>query len=297
MTSTAAASGKNGVRLSVSIVTFEQEDYVHQALESVLAQRTDFPFELVVGDDASSDGTRPILRDIAARHPRRVRLLLHERNLGDRGLSNFMSTVDACRGEYIAFLDGDDHWTDPHKLQRQVDFLDAHPDCVLCAHRVVHLRENGVRELSIRPFFHDAREGTVHDVGELMIENFAPKISTVVRRRAVHELPDWYRDTRVASADWLFNVLAGRLGRIGYLADVMAVHRKHVDNLTAHYGVRRMLSDKLDVLDTLEPLFPAHASALEDARRRLRRKLLLARFGPGAYALARRWNTSPRPRP
>lgn len=295
MTANPNARGQDGVKLSVSIVTFQQADYVRQALESVLVQRTDFPFELVVGDDASTDDTRKILRYIAARHPHRVRLLLHESNFGDRGLSNFMSTVDASRGEYIAFLDGDDYWTDPYKLQRQVDFLDTHPECAMSAHRVVHLWDDGSQEFSIRPFDHGARGGTVHDVGELMIENFAPKISTVVRRRVARELPDWYRCTRVASADWLFNVLTGRAGKIGYFADVMALHRKRVDNLTAFYGARRMLSDKLGALDTIKPLFPEHARALEEAGKRLRWKLLLARLSPRAYGLARRWNAPPRP--
>jgi len=296
MISVPPTGAQNDVRLSVSIVTFQQADYVSQAIESVLAQRTDFPVEVVVGDDASTDGTREVLRAIAARHPHRVRLLLHERNLGDRGLSNFMSTVDASRGEYIAFLDGDDYWTDPHKLQRQVDFLDAHPECALCAHRVIHLRDDGLRERSIRPYFHGAPAGTVHDVGELMVANFAPKISTVVRRRAFLELPDWYRSTRVASADWLFNVLMGRAGRIGYFADIMAVHRVHADNLSTFYGVQRMLSDKLDALETLRPLFPDHAASLDEAGKRLRWKLRLARLGPRAYALARRWNVPSRPK-
>ena len=295
MSADAPTSRRDAPRLSVSIVTYEQADYVRQALDSVLAQRTGFTTEIVVGDDGSRDGTGDILREIAGRHPERVRLLLHERNLGDRGLSNFMSTVDACRGEYVAFLDGDDYWTDPDKLQRQVDFLDAHPECVLCAHRVVQLWDDGSRDLSIRPYYHH-RDGTVHDVGELMVENFAPKISTVVRREAASELPHWYRTTRVASADWLFNVLAGRLGRIGYLADALAVHRKGADNLTALYGAERTLSDKLDALETLRPLFPDHARSLDDAARRMRWKRRLARLGPRAYGLARPWNSSPRPR-
>lgn len=296
MTGSAPPSKGDGVRLSVSIVTYQQADYVRQALDSVLLQRTDFPIEIVVGDDASTDGTREVLRDIAAEHPHRVRLLLHERNLGDRGLSNFMSTVEASRGEYIAFLDGDDYWTDPYKLQRQVDFLDAHPECALCAHRVVHLWDDGSTELSIRPFFHDAQEASVHDVGELMVENFAPKISTVVRQRTVSELPDWYRHTRIASADWLFNVLAGRLGRIGYFSETMAMHRKRADNLTAFYGAQRMLSDKLAALEQLRPLFPDHSIPLQEAGKRLRWKRRFARLGPRAYGLVRRLNVPPRPR-
>ena len=274
------------MKLSVSIVTFQERDYVRQALESVLAQRTDFAFEIVVGDDASSDGTGEVLREIAAREPGRVRLILHERNLGDFGLSNFMSTVDACRGEYVAFLDGDDYWTDPDKLQRQVDFLDAHPGCALCAHRVVHVGDDGTRELSVMP-----RGGAgVHGVDRLLLENFAPKVSTVARRSAIAGVPEWFRTTNVASADWLFNVLLGRSGEIGYLQEAMAVHRDRVGNLTSFYGTRRRLTDKLGALDTLKPYFPRHRRAFADAARKLRWQLRVARLGPRTYALARRWN-------
>ena len=110
------------MKLSVSIVTYQQEAFIRQALSSVLAQQTDFPFEVIVGDDASRDGTRDILREMQAQAPDKVRLLLADKNYGDSGLSNFMATVDASQCDYIAFLDGDDYWTTPHKLQRQVDF-------------------------------------------------------------------------------------------------------------------------------------------------------------------------------
>ena len=200
-----------------------------------------------------------------------------------------MSTVDACRGEYIAFLDGDDYWCDPHKLQRQVDFLDAHPDCALCAHRVEYLEDDGTRELSPRP-----RGGAgTHDVGALLRANFAHKISTVARRDAVRALPDWYRTTRVASADWLFNVLLGSGGGIGYLDEVMAVHRHRSGNLTALYGARRLLGDKLAALDVLEPYLPEHRRALARARRELRWKLRIVRLGPTAHRIVRRWYLRP----
>ena len=267
-------------------MTFQQARFVRQTLESVLGQRTDFAFEVIVGDDASTDGTREILEEIAAEHPDRVRLLLHQRNFGDCGLSNFMSTVEASRGAYLAFLDGDDYWTDPDKLQRQVDFLDAHPECALCAHRIEHLSDDGFRELSVRP----PGGSGVHDVGWLIGDNFAHKISTVARREAVASVPEWYRTTRIASADWLFNVLLARTGRIGYLDEPMALHRKRVDNLSAFYGTRRLLSDKLDALETLRPYFPDQHRVLARAEQRVRLKLRLAQLGPHVYRLVQRWS-------
>jgi glycosyltransferase involved in cell wall biosynthesis len=272
------------MKLTVSIITYQQVGYIRQALDSVLRQRTAFPFEIVVSDDGSTDGTRAVLAEIAARHPGRIRLLLPEKNYGDRGLSNMLASIDAARGEYIAMLDGDDYWTDPDKLQRQVDFLDAHPECAICAHRVEHLSDDAHRQLSTPP----AGGGGVHDVGKLLVENFAPRISTMVRRSAVDALPEWYRTTRVVSADWLFNVLTGRTGKVGFIDEVMAVHRKHSGSVSAVAGARRMLADKLAVLAALRPYFPEHERELTRSARRLRWKLRVARLGPGPYLFFQR---------
>lgn len=272
------------MKLCVSVVTFQEVDYIRQTLESVLRQKTNFPFEVVVGDDASTDGTQAVLEDIRAQWPNQVRLLLHDKNYGDYGLSNFMSTVDACRGEYVAFLDGDDFWTATDKLQRQVDFLDAHPECSICGHRIEHVSDNGYREPSRRP----ARGNRVYDIDELLIDNFVHKISTVARRNAIAALPDWYRTTGIASGDWVFNVLIGRTGRVGYVDEVMAVHRLRSGGLTMDYGMPRMLADRLKAFEALRPYFPQNKMALVRAERRVRWKLRIARLGPGVYEFARR---------
>ncbi|MGI9296254.1 MAG: glycosyltransferase family 2 protein, partial [Pseudomonadales bacterium] len=276
--------GGSGLKLSVSVVAFQQVDYIRQALESVLAQKTEFPFEVIVGDDASTDGTRDVLEDIRSQWPDQVQLLLHDHNLGDDGLSNFMATVDACRGEYIAFLDGDDFWSAADKLQRQIDFLDAHPECAICGHRIEHVSDNGHRELSRRP----ARGSRTYDIGELLIDNFAHKISTVARRSAIAALPDWYRTNDIASGDWVFNVLVGRTGQVGFVDDVMAIHRLRAGNLTLGYGMPRMLADRLKAFETLRPYFPNHKSALAKGERRVRWKMRISRLGLGPYELARR---------
>ena len=271
------------MKLSVSIVTYQEVDYIRQTLESVLQQKTNFPFEVVVGDDASTDGTREILEEIRAQWPDQVRLLLPEKNYGDYGLSNFMATVDACRGDYVAFLDGDDFWTSSDKLQRQVDFLDAHPECAICGHRINHVTDAGDHERSRRP----ARGGQVCAIDELLLDNFVHKISTVARHSAIATLPNWYRTTRIASADWVFNVLVGRNGRVGFIDEAMAVHRLRQGNLSQQYGMPRMLADRLKAFDQLTPYFPGHSKTLRLAQRRVRWKLRIARLGPRPYEFAR----------
>ncbi len=120
-------------KLSVIFITYNHKDYVEKALGSVLAQETDFPFEVVVGDDCSTDGTSDILRRIAEEDPR-VRLFVREQNTGGRPTLNVYETTQRCTGEYLAYLEGDDRWTDTHKLQKQVDFLESHKEYIGVTH-------------------------------------------------------------------------------------------------------------------------------------------------------------------
>lgn len=119
---------------SVWIVTYQQADHIARALTSVLSQKTDFPFEVCVGEDGSEDGTRSICEDYARQYPERIRLFLRNRENPERKkynavlMHNFIETIKACRGKYIAFIEGDDYWTDPLKLQKQVSFLESHKD-------------------------------------------------------------------------------------------------------------------------------------------------------------------------
>ena len=136
-----AIPGPADVKVSVAMITYNHERFIAQSIEGVLMQQTDFAVELVIGEDCSTDGTRAIVRRYGERHPERIRLLLPERNLGAD--ANLAAVLKACRGQYVALLEGDDYWTDPTKLQKQVDFLEEHPDYVLCHHDAVIVDENG----------------------------------------------------------------------------------------------------------------------------------------------------------
>ena len=114
------------MKLSVGILTYNQARYVRQCVDSVLTQEVNFDYEIIVGDDASTDGTQEILQEYAARYPQKFVLLLGEKNAGIS--VNYQKVLEACKGKYIALCEGDDYWTDAHKLQKQVDFLETHPD-------------------------------------------------------------------------------------------------------------------------------------------------------------------------
>jgi glycosyltransferase involved in cell wall biosynthesis len=117
-------------KVSVAMITYNHEKFIAQAMESVLMQETDFPVELVIGEDCSTDGTRQIIKVYAEKYPHVIRALLPERNLGMQRNSAAVSA--ACRGEYIACLEGDDYWIAPSKLCKQVDILDRSAEVAGC---------------------------------------------------------------------------------------------------------------------------------------------------------------------
>lgn len=121
--------------VTVLITTYNQERYIGKAIDSVLAQKTDFPFEVYISEDCGTDGTRAILQDYAARFPDIIRLNLREQNAGIS--RNWYEGLCAARGQYVCTLEGDDWWRDDHKLQKQVDFLRTHPDYLAVSHTLL----------------------------------------------------------------------------------------------------------------------------------------------------------------
>lgn len=271
------------MKLSVVIVTYNQKDTIEEAVESALAQDTPFPFEIIVADDGSSDGTPEVLVAMQERvGTHKLRLLLHKENFGDKAMTNTQSAIHAATGEYTAFLDGDDYWTDTRKLAKQVAFLDRHPDCVYCGHRVYH-DSGSARSLSPCP----ARGASVQERSRLLVQNFTPRVSVVARTHAVQNMPDWYTSAGAISADWLMHVLLTREGKIGFLSDIMAVHRVHEASISNIIGLQFMMEDKRRLLTLLAPLFPDDAASFRNADRDLALRVGLNRASPRLFNFVR----------
>ena len=132
-------------KVSVSLLAYNHELFIEQALDSILAQQVNFDYEIVIGEDCSQDNTREIILDYQEKNSDKIRIFLSKKPLNDRksGRLNFVRNLEACRGEYIALLDGDDYWTSPYKLQKQVDYLDNHPEFSICFHPVINVFEIG----------------------------------------------------------------------------------------------------------------------------------------------------------
>ena len=213
--------GANSPLVSVHMPAYNHEAYIAQALESALAQVTNFDFEIVVGEDCSTDGTRAVARDYAGRHPGRIVLIENERNLGI--WENDRRIVDRCRGEFIAWLESDDYWCVQDKLQRQVDMLASHPGMSACFHRVRPLSA-GALPASWRNGPGDSKP--IYTLDDLLEQgHFVPSCSAVFRSSHVREPRLWTRATPFLEVTY-FAYLATQ-GDIGFIDEEMAVFRYH----------------------------------------------------------------------
>lgn len=242
------------MKVSVLIITYNHEEYIVAAINSALAQATSFDYEIIVGEDASSDRTREVVLDLQKEYPDKIRVLLsnaadsdRERTLGLGGKANFTNSLQACKGQYIAFLDGDDFWTDIHKLQKQVDFLDSHPEFAISCHNVTMFYEDGSRgpENLLPP---DQRE--VSTIEDLLFANFISTSSTVFRRGLFGELPDWFYSLKLG--DWPLHILNAQHGKIGYLSEVMAAYRVHQAGVWFSWSKTGQLLEQIKMLDHVD---------------------------------------------
>jgi glycosyltransferase involved in cell wall biosynthesis len=214
------------------MITYNQEMYIRQAVESVLSQDTDFPYELVIGDDCSTDDTSAICLELQQENPEKIRLLVREQNLGMAG--NFFSTLKECSGQYLAILEGDDFWTDSHKLQRQADFLDANPNFTIVFTRTETFYQDQDREGHEIPGA-SLKEFTMEN---LLKVNFIANCSVMYRQNIVVKFPDWF--SRMDMLDWPLHVLYAQQGGIGFIDEKMAAYRIHSQS---NYSSRKALQN------------------------------------------------------
>lgn len=208
------------VLVTVLVVTYNHERYIDQALQSVLNQQTDFGYEILVSEDCSTDETRAIIERYLKRHPERTRVLLSEENTNDNSVIS--RGLEIARGQYVALLDGDDYWSSTTKLQEQVAFLEAHPDCSMCFHNVLRFFEDGSQPTS---YSNPPSQKRFSDVLDILDHNFIATCSAMIRTDLVRKLPEWYRGA--SAGDQPLYIFAAEHGPIGYIDRVMAVYRIH----------------------------------------------------------------------
>jgi len=217
------SSKKEREDVSVFMVAYDHEKYISQAIEGVLKQKTEYSVKLIIGEDCSTDSTREIVTRYKEKYPERIELITSECNVGM--MNNYTRTLNACNGRYVALCEGDDEWTDDRKLQKQIDFLESHPDYVMCTHAVRTIFVN-VKEKD--PFVKPMRTSTFDDT--IIHGHFIPTLSVVFRRSALPVIPDWYKE--LLWGDVPLYLLVLHHGKNYYMDDVMGLKRKHPGGIT-----------------------------------------------------------------
>lgn len=233
------ASDKAAPLVSVWMITYNHAAYVARAIASVLAQQTDFSFELVIGDDASTDTTAEICEELARAHPDIIRFERNQQNIGMQ--QNVLATLNRCAGTYVAMLEGDDEWTDPAKLAKQVRILRDDPGLVLC-YSNAYINDTQNPDSSI--YFRENAGPPQRMDGYSAVKHCVIPTCTVVFRNHVGELPSWFTEAK-ASAYFLFYIL-GKYGDLYYLDEPLALYNHHYQGMSRRTSITGMLvSDSL----------------------------------------------------
>lgn len=209
--------------VSVCLITYNHEAYIAQALTSVVTQKVNFPMEIIVYDDASTDRTAKIIKQFLTKSPFPLTVKVNHHNLGMG--TNFRQALCKCRGRYLAILEGDDYWTDKQKLLSQVNYLEKTPSLSGCFHRTQAIFSDHSRPSYNIPG--DQFYQNTLTTKDLLKANSIATCSVMYRRSAI-QLPSWVYNQGMI--DWPMHLLASTAGDIGFIPKTMAVYRRHQTN-------------------------------------------------------------------
>lgn len=233
--------------VSVCIITYNHEEYIRQAIDSVLAQITEFPIEVLIGEDHSTDSTGEIVAELEKEHPSLIRVVRSPTNLGMN--RNLIRTLEQCRGRYIALLEGDDLWISTRKLQEQAAFLENNPDCTVCFHKAeVYLEATN----EIRGVWPEEDPPIFTSMADLIKANFIPTCSVMYRNIPVEPLPEKYY--QLGSGDWPLHIRYAQKGTIGFINQVMARYRVHSTGAFSSLGMLKKYEVALGAREFIYPL-------------------------------------------
>lgn len=254
------------MKISVAVITYNQQDTIAQTLDSILCQKGEFELEVVVGEDCSTDNTLAICQEYAGRYPEQVVLLENTHNLGI--MANFARVMKACTGDYVGICAGDDYWCDEHKLQKQLDYFIAHPECGVCTtggYRYLVRRDemveglapwNPIEDGDVKPFyFSPSYKGGV----------YAMPLTILFRRELLRYIDfDTFIERGFPVEDYPMQA-------------IMAMHTKwgHIDALTVVY---RVYSESATFISYDHPKYMQYHQGLMEIRRYLRDKYALQLF-------------------
>ena len=233
--------------VSICVQTYQHKKYIKKCLDSILEQKTNFDFEILLGEDHSKDGTREICEDYAQRFPEKIRLFLHHREnqikIMGEPTSNFNALYNfySARGKYIAFCEGDDAWNDPLKLQKQVDYLESHSNYSFTYHSYKTIDNTGSYILSDEEKIQPKLDIKSHD---LKTCEYHPLLLTICFRNELRQIPA--EMINVINVDSFLISLLGNLGEAKFLDKVEAsLYRKHSGGIWSHRNKARKYLSKI----------------------------------------------------
>jgi len=228
-------------KVSVCIITYNQAEYIERAIKGALRQKVDFPYEIIIGDDGSTDGTQEILLDYKEKYPDLIKLHLHEEHWEDGipGRLNNITNINSAQGKYIAFCDGDDYWICENKLQKQADFMDANPEYSFCFTNVEYVwshLEKKNREL--KKLFYPLRKSRSMSKKEFTLRNFpVGASSTFYKASCIKNPPKWFWE--IYSADIALQLIAVEQGKCYYFSKLMSIQYKNPGSVTQNFTKKR----------------------------------------------------------
>ena len=244
--------------VSVDCTAFNHEKFIQQALDGFLSQKTSFPIEILVHDDASTDNTAVIIQEYEKKYPRLIRPIYQTENQYSKGARiSFDYQFPRARGKYIAICEGDDYWTDPNKLQMQVDFLESHPDYSMCFH--------GAEEQNEENLYTDSEHNLVQDkdytAEDLLDHWIIPTASIVMRREsACYPLKN---PSKIVYGDYFIFFSCLALGKVRGFSRKMSVYRVNQNSITHNPKYKKniilKMPDNWECFKENFPFAPQHA--------------------------------------
>ncbi|HLY70457.1 MAG TPA: glycosyltransferase [Puia sp.] len=217
--------------------TFNHGKYIAQAIEGVLQQRTNFDFQLIIGEDCSTDNTREIINNYIEQFPDKIKAVFHEQNIG--AFENTRILFEKCNSKYIALCDGDDYWTDACKLQKQIDFLEKNSDFSICFHNAKIIFENDSKNISYSNSRAQPEISTFEDIAR---GEFIYTSTCVFRSENLMKFPKKYF---LFMNNYTLDLHNAQYGKIRYLNEVMSVYRRHLGGIWSMVSREKTLINQL----------------------------------------------------
>jgi glycosyltransferase involved in cell wall biosynthesis len=227
------------IKVSVLCITYNHEKFISKAIEGFVNQKLKFNYEVIIGDDCSTDNTSNIINKYFKQYPEIIKPILRKKNIGY--MNNFVDIFSHCNGDYIALCEGDDYWIDEFKLQKQIDFLERNPDFSMCSHAVKTIFEDVEEKY---PFVAPLEVSSFKDIIEH--GHFVPTLSIVFRKKVLKELPLWFKDLWVSDIPLI--LLLTLKGKNYYFKEIMGIKRKHSGGITQNPSKNKNKEYQINIL-------------------------------------------------